>query len=151
MGNRTARVRLVLSIPEKGVVASTIISEDRDWKGAQSSGEGRANDRPPDHGCATMANLTSSLNEAFKADPADCLICPMGDSGYATLFGVVPAVLAVMRTAAEIEPCPEEVMTWYTRVRIRELGDLTAESLVAMGRTEAVVDFLRAIRDGKRG
>jgi hypothetical protein len=42
-------------------------------------------------------------------------------------------------------------MTWYTRVKIRELGNLTAEALVAMGRTEAVVDFLREIRDGKRG
>jgi len=98
-----------------------------------------------------MANLSSFLYEAFKADPADCLIGPMGDHGYATLFGVVPGVLAVMRTAAEIEPRHKEVMTWYTRVKIRELGNLTAEALVAMGRTEAVVDFLREIRDGKRG
>lgn len=97
-----------------------------------------------------MANLYALLDQAFHANPKDVLISPIGEHCYATLLGVVPDVIAVMRTAAEIEGRPDEVMAWFTATPIRELGSLTAERLIEMGRAEAVIDFLRSVRDGVR-
>jgi hypothetical protein len=56
----------------------------------------------------------------------------------------------VLRVAAEVEPCPKAVMQWYRHTPIRELGNLSAERLVALGRAEMVIAFLRSIRDGAR-
>jgi hypothetical protein len=97
-----------------------------------------------------MTSLDSLMSQALRADPADRLTCPMGKLGYTTLFGYVSRDLAVLRTAAEIEPCADEILAWYTSVRIRELGDIAAQTLVAMGRAVAVVDFLTSIRNGNR-
>lgn len=97
-----------------------------------------------------MTSIDYFLDKACKADPLDHLIGPIGKGEYATLFGVIPDVLAVMRSAAEIEKRPIELKTWYTTVRIRELGNLTAQSLVSLGRTDAVIQFLRSIRNHER-
>jgi len=97
-----------------------------------------------------MTRLNYILDKARKADPLDLLIGPIGKGEYATLFGVIPDELAVMRSAAEIEHRTSELKTWYTTVRIRELGDLTAQSLVTLGRAEAVIHFLRSIRERER-
>jgi hypothetical protein len=59
--------------------------------------------------------------------------------------------LAVMQMAAEVEHRTDEVELWYARTKIHELDDLTAETLVSMGRTQSVIQFLCAIRDGSRG
>jgi len=99
----------------------------------------------------TPAKLQSLVHAAYHADAADPLISPMGDDSYSTLFGLIPVTLAVLRVAAEIEPDPVEVMEWYRSTPILELGGLSAEQLVALGRVEAVIGFLRAIgrdRDG---
>jgi len=98
----------------------------------------------------TMTHLNYVFDEACKADSLDLLIGQIGKGAYATLFGVIPDELAVMRSAAEIEHRPTELETWYTTVRIRELGDLTAQSLVTLGRAEAVIHFLRSIRNHER-
>lgn len=99
----------------------------------------------------TSASLRNLLHAAYRADPRDQLISPIGEHDYSTLFGRIPAALAVLRVAAEIEADPLAVMHWYRHVRIAELGHLTAEQLVALDRTEAVITFLRSARDGERG
>jgi hypothetical protein len=96
------------------------------------------------------ASLRSLLSAAYAADPRDCLIAPVGEHGYSTILSLIPAALAVLRVAVEIEPDPAAVMDWYRRVRISELGNLTAEQLVALGRAEAVIVFLRSVRVGER-
>jgi hypothetical protein len=95
-------------------------------------------------------SLRSLLFAAYAADPRDRLISPMGEHGYATLFGIIPVALAVLRAAAKVEPNPGEVIAWYRKVHIAELGNLTAEQLVSMGRAEFVIAFLQSIRDGCR-
>jgi hypothetical protein len=58
-----------------------------------------------------VTGLDNFLNHAFKADTLDRLIGPTGNGNYATLLGIVPGVVAVMRAAEEIEQSPDEVMT----------------------------------------
>jgi hypothetical protein len=98
-----------------------------------------------------MASLQSLVSQALHCDPVDRLIRRIEARGYTTRLSHVSSDLAVLRIAAEIEPCADEILIWYTSVRIRELGDLSAQTLVAMGRTRAVVEFLISIRDGDRG
>ncbi|WP_238530867.1 hypothetical protein [Rhodanobacter spathiphylli] len=95
-------------------------------------------------------SLRKLLCAAYLADPRDQLISPIGERDYSTLFGRIPVALAVLRMAAQIEPDPAAVMQWYRHTRITELGYLTAEQLVALGRAEAVITFLRSVRDGRR-
>lgn len=99
---------------------------------------------------ATSASLRHLLCAAYLADPRDLLISPIGERDYSTLFGRIPAALAVLRVAAQIEADPAAVMSWYRHVRIAELGHLTAEQLVSLDRAEAVVVFLRSALDGER-
>lgn len=99
---------------------------------------------------AMRLSLRSMLAAAYLADPADQLIAPISEDRYSTLFSLIPVALAVLRVAVEVEPDPAEVMYWYRNTRIGELGHLTAAELVALGRAEAVIDFLRAARDGQR-
>lgn len=99
---------------------------------------------------SAAGSLRSLLSAAYAADPQDCLIAPVGEHGYSTIFSLIPAALAVLRVAAEIEPAPVEVLDWYRRARIAELGNLTAEQLVSLGRAEAVIVFLRSIQAGER-
>ena len=61
------------------------------------------------------------------------------------------AALAVLEAAAELEPELAEAVAWYLLVPIAELGQLTASELVAQGREAAVLAFLRAVIDGRRG
>ena len=96
-------------------------------------------------------SLHSLVDAAYHADPADRLIAPIGDNSYSTLFNLIPATLAVLREAAGVEPDPRSMKHWYRPVPIAELGYLTAEQLVALGRTPAVIAFLRAVRSGARG
>jgi hypothetical protein len=93
-------------------------------------------------------SLRSLVLAAYTADPLDPLISPVDERSYSTLFGLIPVALAVLRVAAEIEPNPAVVMDWYRWTPIRELGNLSAEQLVALGRAEMVIAFLRSIRDG---
>jgi hypothetical protein len=101
-------------------------------------------------GDVAMVSPDAALRLAMRADPSDRLISPMGDDFYVTLLGVVPGIVAVMRLATEVECRPEEVLAWYRYVRIRELGSLTAASLVSMGRTQEVIGFLQSILRGER-
>ncbi|KRE86032.1 hypothetical protein ASG75_10895 [Rhodanobacter sp. Soil772] len=94
-------------------------------------------------------SLRSMLAAAYLADPSDRLIAPVGADTYSTLFSLIPVALAVLREAVEIEPDPAEVMHWYRATRIAELGHLTAAELVALGRAEAVIAFLRSIRNDR--
>ncbi len=94
--------------------------------------------------------LRGLLFEAYAADPQDQIISPLGDYGYSTMFRIIPSALAVLRVAAQIEEEPQSVMHWYRHTRIAELGYLTAEQLVAMGRAPNVIAFLQAVRDGQR-
>lgn len=87
---------------------------------------------------------------AYRADPHDCLIGPVGKHAYSTLFALFPLPLALLRVAAEIEKEPAAVIEGYRHERIRELGDLAAEQLVALGRVEAVKEFLYEVRDERR-
>ena len=99
----------------------------------------------------TVRSLHAMVDAAYRADAADQLIAPVGESHYSTLFGLIPADLAVLREAADIEPGPSALKEWYRKVPIAELGHLTAEQLVMLGRTAAVISFIRSVRDGARG
>ena len=92
-----------------------------------------------------------SMLAASRADPRDRLIAPVSDSRYSTMSGMIPTALAVLRVAAEIEPDEAEVVRWYHTTRIAELGYLTAEQLVALGRAPIVIGFLRSVMSGERG
>lgn len=95
-------------------------------------------------------SLRSLIDSAYLADPSDQLIAPVGENRYSTMFSLIPAALAVLRTAAQIEPDPHTTMDWYRRTPIAELGYLTAEQLVALGRTEALIAFLQSVLEGAR-
>jgi hypothetical protein len=99
---------------------------------------------------AARQSLRAMLAAAYRADPCDQLIAPVGNDNYSTVFSLIPVALAVLRVAAQIEPDPAEVMQWYRSTRIGELGHLTATELVALGRAEAVIHFLQSIRAGQR-
>lgn len=57
---------------------------------------------------------------------------------------------SVLRAASQIEPDPMAVMEWFSNVAIMELGNLTAQGLVALGSGRAVLKFLDEVRDGCR-
>lgn len=95
-------------------------------------------------------SLRSMLVAAYHADPADRLIAPVDKDSYSTMFSLIPVALAVLRVAAQIEPDPARAMHWYRHTRIAELGHMVAAELVALGRAEAVIQFLQSIRDGRR-
>jgi hypothetical protein len=95
-------------------------------------------------------SLQSMLATAYHVDPSDQLIAPVSDETYSTVFGLIPATLAVLRVAAQIEPDPADVAYWYRQTRIAELGHLTAAELVSLGRAAAVIAFLNSVRDGYR-
>ena len=60
-------------------------------------------------------------------------------------------VALVKRAAADIEPDGGRVLEWYQSTPICELSDLTGQELVAMGRADLLVAFLRSIKRGDRG
>jgi len=95
--------------------------------------------------------IRSLVSTAFAADPRDRIIGPVGDHRYSTIFGIIPDVLAVLRSAAEIERNATRLYAWYMESRIAELGDLTAQELIAMGRADAVMAFLAKVRDASPG
>ena len=99
------------------------------------------------HKSVASSALQSMLMAAYAADPLDQLICPVAEGRYSTMFHLIPAALAVLRVAAEIEPEPAEVLRWYRATCIEHLGHLTPEKLVALGRAEEVIGFLEIIRD----
>jgi hypothetical protein len=99
---------------------------------------------------SSISSLRSLAATAYLADPSDRLISPVGERSYSTVFGLIPATLAVLRMAAMIEPDPPTMLAWYREIPIAELGSLTAEQLVMLGRAEAVVAFLQSVRDGAR-
>ena len=100
----------------------------------------------------TSAFLSSMVATAVAADPADCVLGPIGRHAYATLFGVIPDVMAVLRCAARYESDQARLLDWYVTEPIASLGDLTASQLVSLGRTELVIAFLDAITvDGPCG
>lgn len=101
------------------------------------------------HG-STTSSLRTMLVAAYQVDPFDHLIAPVGNDSYSTIFSLIPAALAVLRVAAEIESDPADVLHWYRQTHIAELGHLTAAELVSLGRSSTVIDFLSAVRDGKR-
>jgi hypothetical protein len=94
--------------------------------------------------------IRSLVSTAFAADPRDRVIGPVGEHRYSTIFGIIPDVLAVLRSAAGIEQDSARLYAWYMAAPIAELGDLTAHQLVAMGRADVVLAFLGEIRTGVR-
>lgn len=94
--------------------------------------------------------LNSLVTAAYLADPSDMLISPIGEHSYSTLFGLIPATLAVLRVAAAVEPDPSALLTWYLHTPIAELGHLNAAQLIELGRAEAVISFLRSVLEGDR-
>jgi hypothetical protein len=95
--------------------------------------------------------LRELLGAAYADDPRNEPIAPLGEHGYTTLTRVIPSALAVLRVAARLEAEPERVMDWYRHAHIAELGHLTAEQLVSMGRAPVVIAFLQSIGRGERG
>jgi hypothetical protein len=89
--------------------------------------------------------LQSLANSAVRSDLQDFIICPVGDRQFATLFGLIPDTLAVMRTAARIEPDATQLLDWYLTEKISDLGGLTADVLVNLGRAAQVIDFLNSV------
>jgi hypothetical protein len=59
-------------------------------------------------------------------------------------------VIKVLNLAQRVEPNPLLLMMWYQHTSIMELGSLTAERLVDLGRTDEVVQFLQSIQNGGR-
>lgn len=92
-----------------------------------------------------------ALAEIRATEPGGWLASPFDEDGYSAFFGVVPTMPVVLRMAMEVEADPVEAASWYRDTRIAELGDLTAAQLVSLGRTDEVIMFLCAVRDGKRG
>ena len=99
---------------------------------------------------AGRGSLRSLVDAAYMADPADQLIAPVSEHSYSTLFRLIPSTLALLRIVAAIEPDRAQAMRWYHQAPIAELGYLTAEQLVALGRTDAVIAFLRSVQAGAR-
>lgn len=99
---------------------------------------------------STKPSLRTMLVAAYRVEPFDHLIAPVGEDRYSTIFSLIPAALAVLRVAAEIESDPADVLRWYRQTHIAELGHLTAAELVSLGRSSTVIDFLRSVRDGTR-
>lgn len=95
--------------------------------------------------CVSDSFVDRMLRRAYSATPQDRIICAVSANAYSTIFGIIPTALAVLRIAAEVEPMPSRLLDWYQNDAIWQLGSLTAEQLVAMGRGEAVIDFLRQI------
>ena len=60
------------------------------------------------------------------------------------------ATLAVLELARRIEPDVAAAIHWYRHTPIEELDGWTALQLVAQGRADAVMSFLRAIGEGCR-
>lgn len=94
--------------------------------------------------------LQDLVLQAYSTDPCDDPIAPLGEHGYATFSRVIPSALAVLRVAVWVECDPVKVLEWYRHTRIDELGYLTAEQLVALGRAPIVIDFLHSIVSGER-
>jgi hypothetical protein len=92
-------------------------------------------------------SLHAMVDQAIAADPRDIVLCPVGEHVYATLFGVIPDVLAVLRSAARIEHDHHRLLEWYVQQSIACLDNFTASELVRLGRAELVIDFLEAIDD----
>ena len=99
---------------------------------------------------STKPSLRTMLLAAYQVDPCDRVIAPVGEDSYSTMFSLIPAALAVLRVAAQIEPDPADVLRWYRQTPIAELGHLTAAELVSLGRSATVIEFLGAVRDGER-
>ena len=101
------------------------------------------------------ASRQALRNLLFKVcahdDPSDDPIAPIGDNDYTTLTRIIPSALAVLHVASHIEQDADRVMDWYYQTHIAELGFLTAEQLVGMGRAPIVIAFLHSIRCGERG
>jgi len=93
----------------------------------------------------TSVFLPSMVATALAADPADRVLCPIGRHAYATLFGVIPDVMAVLRRAARHESDQARLLDWYVTEPIACLGDLTAAQLVSLDRAELVIAFLDAL------
>ena len=60
------------------------------------------------------------------------------------------AFACISQLASAIESDPSRVEEWYHSVRIRELGEMTAQELVIHDNADLVIGFLRSIRRGER-
>lgn len=60
------------------------------------------------------------------------------------------AFVQISQLASAIESDPDRVGEWYRSVRIRELGEMTAQQLVMQGNADRVIGFLRSIQRGER-
>ncbi len=77
-------------------------------------------------------------------------IGPLDRASHETLLRIIPTALAVLYVAVQIEPSSERVLEWYLYTPIAELGYLTAEQLVSMGRASVVIEFLQSVSRGER-
>lgn len=98
----------------------------------------------------TPAETRTVMSAAHMPEAERWPLPPFDEAGHGTSLDPVTAILTVLRVAAQIEPDPVEVGIWYRRIRIAELGGLTARQLVSLGRAGEVVGFLLSIRNGRR-
>src|SRR5579871_964913 len=57
----------------------------------------------------------------------------------------------VLSVARSIDPDPQQAMQWFLNEPIAEFDGRTASQLVLDGWTDALLDMLIAVRNGKRG
>jgi hypothetical protein len=91
--------------------------------------------------------LQELIDEALAADPDDIVLCPVGAHVYATLFGVVPDIVAVLRSAARIETDRQRLLEWYVSESIDSLDHLTAAELVGLDHADRVIAWLQHIAE----
>ena len=89
------------------------------------------------------------MNAKFAFRPAAGLLSPHARKAGRRTDS--PDVAAVLRAATRIEPDSARVLAWYCDTPIAELDGLTARALLASGRMDEVLSFLRDIEDDRRG
>lgn len=97
---------------------------------------------------AQTDRLADGQAEAVARDESGSVrrrIDSAGSGGSEGAFEPAMPAAAALMAAARIESDPSEVVDWYRTTPIALLDEFTAEELVAAGRLEDVLAFLRAI------
>lgn len=72
-------------------------------------------------------------------------IVAMNKPEYPDPTSINRILIAVIDEASRIEPDAATLLRWYVEDPIQQLGGLTASQLVAAGRGELVIRFLRRV------
>jgi len=95
-------------------------------------------------------HLNTLARHASDAELKDSVICDICEHQFSTIFGVIPDALAVLRAAATFEPDQARLLEWFVSERIASLGELSAASLVSIGRATEVLSFLEKVESAER-